>query len=184
MYRARWLTALFMPGLVLLTGGCAVTQTDPLAATTGSMAPQCRMALPPDRTTTDWMKAAGRLFERHHYDVGETDVALGLVSASRVIDMPGLGAVNAGVVGGPFLHGSLSGDPWQVFRGDPRRIEAVTLWESSGEVLLARSSTVMSDQNYPIDARALARPSFCVPFFNQLQADLSVTASTTSGEAP
>ncbi|MCM5704289.1 hypothetical protein [Larsenimonas salina] len=150
-----------------LLSGCALQGTDPLAS---GPAPEpqtgCRLALERPATNVDWMRAASEALKAQHYHVSDSDAELGVLNARRVRSLPGLGATElvSGVDGFPGMYhaeGRIN-DPWQVFRGDPRRIDRVTLFNDGGELRLTRGTTVLSDRNFPIDARPTAQTGFCV----------------------
>ncbi|OHV07641.1 hypothetical protein [Kushneria phosphatilytica] len=164
---------------IMSLSGCAGYRTaDPLAfegSRTLSASCQQSHAGPLIRQVA----AAAEALEKMGYQVRSTDAGLGLVSAERRTSMPGLGAVDEPFIsgwGGHYRRGFGFGagfggfhSPWGVFRGDPVRVEQVSVaplsvpesHASDTTLAVTREVSVVMPDGY-VRYRALELPDeFC-----------------------
>ncbi|MFC0269549.1 hypothetical protein [Kushneria aurantia] len=153
-----------------LAGCVASPSSSPLALEPGTSWRLC--TLTPEGSRIEQIEAISAALEADGYEVVNTDVALGLVSAQRTRLRPGLGAVET-PFGGPmwrlgFGRGIRYGgvgyglqDPWWGFRDDPRSVERVSASAAGEGYNVVKSITTLSADGYVIDARDATNDAFC-----------------------
>lgn len=157
MTKPRKMGALLL--LSALLGGCGLGARGPLEGFEHRLSPHCTQTHPGPRTAI--IGAFAQALEERGYDIRGSDVALGLVSAERLRDRPGLGAIGGWHGPGRWGPGRGVASPHDVFRGEPRSVERVSVSADGAGFTAVGSITTLSADGYVIDARPATREAFC-----------------------
>ncbi len=152
----------------LVVAGCQSGPGPLEAGASDALPAACSWPRRTEASTETWVRAGIAELEARDFSIRNTDLALGVVSAERSTQKPGLGAVDHPWFGGvSFWSGSrrhsASGFGLGIGAGfdDPVQIERVSLVVGDETIKLTRDSSVVDADGYVIDARTYNHDIFC-----------------------